>query len=181
MERRLCHAVVALAIVGGLASPTTAAAKEGAMFSPMLMSLASGHASRLQLYVMSTGTGPNTGIPAPAPGSVPIVILRRQRGGRVLRFTGTPLDGSHRSVVRIEIPASRVSQRWMVSVQAGGHVYPDRIDSPVVSTASVHLLRAARRSAAAGSDAWWPVLVAAALVAVGAALVVKRTPWQARS
>jgi hypothetical protein len=148
------------------------------MFSPQLMSLASGHASRHQLYVTSTATG-HQRVPAPAPGSVPVVILRPQGGGGTLRFTGTPLDTSHRSFVRIRVPASHVSQRWVVSVQAGGHVYADRIDSPVVSTPAP---RVPHRHASR-STPWWPALALAALLAVGTALIGRRMflPWQARS
>ncbi len=169
-----------LAAVGTLAWPATATAKEGAMFNPQMLSLASGQASRRQLYVMSVIAGHHTTLPAPAPGSVPIVILKPDGRGPTLRFTGTRLDGSHRSLVRLEVPASRVSQRWIVSVQADGHVYPDRIDSPVVSTPALHL----PHRSASSSPPWWPVLVAAALLAVGTALIVRRMqrrPWQAQS
>jgi hypothetical protein len=50
-------------------------------------------------------------IPAPAVGSVPVVILRLPSGKHVLRFIGAPLDRHMHSVVWIRVPAAIASQR----------------------------------------------------------------------
>lgn len=118
--------------------PSTASGKQGAVFVPQLSAVPLGGAAQVQLYVSSVlraglpllGGGREL-IPAPVVGSVPVVRLRPLSGGHVLRFTGTPLDQHRHSVVWIRLPSAVGSQRWQVSVRAGGHVYPDLVDSSV--------------------------------------------------
>lgn len=75
--------LVALLAFVALAWPATADAKEGAMFSPQLLTLLSGKATRVQLYVWPVIS---RGREVPAVGSIPVVRLRLVSGRRVLRF-----------------------------------------------------------------------------------------------
>jgi hypothetical protein len=125
---------VVLGVVYALVVPAPAVAKDGAMFNPQLISLPAGQSNRLELYVMPVDD-PHRRVPAPPVGAVPVVTLRALHGTGRMQFVGTPLDRNRRSLVTVSVPASAASRHWVASVRAGGHVYPDRIDSPLTITA----------------------------------------------
>jgi hypothetical protein len=139
-------------VVAALALPASAAAKQGVMFSPQLFGLPAGATTRLELYVLpvcrayreigtagglSVYRADHQTVPAPRVGSVPVVILHEVGGTESMRFVGTALDQDLRSIVNVAVPPSAASKRWVVSVRASGHVYPDLTGPPLTTTANL--------------------------------------------
>jgi hypothetical protein len=101
------------------------------MFNPQLVSITAGRPTRLQFYMLPMVRA-HRQVPAPPVGAVPVVTLHALHGPSTVRFAGTPIGRDHRSVVTLTMPPSAASHRWWaISVEAGGHVYPDMIDRPV--------------------------------------------------
>jgi hypothetical protein len=184
---------LALLVAGVLAMPASAFAKQGAMFSPQLFGLNSGSTTRLELHVLPVYRGerciasspcspPVSGrvlVPAPRVGSVPVVIFRLLGTTKTMRFVGTPLDRDLRSLVRVKLPHSSVSERWVISVHADGRVYPDLTD-PVVSTVPddsaprVAALPPPVRAEPDGGTLLWPFLGGIALIALAGGPLLMR-------
>lgn len=180
--------LASLLVFGALVYPSTAAGKQGAILDPQLLALPLGQTARVQLLVLPMyrggPLGPREVTPAPAAGSVPVVTLRQLGGGRVLRFTGTPLDRRGESVVWVRLPASSAPQRWEVWVGAGGHLYPDLVDSSVIDRSATPAATpnqaaplgatSAARGHSGSSPAWPFVLGGLALAAVACGFALDR-------
>jgi hypothetical protein len=138
-----------------LALPATAAAKEGAIFSPALSSLVPGEQTLVQVYIAPVMRGGRTLVPAPRDGEKPTVVLRS--ADRTLRFPAGPLRGGA-AWVDITVP-SRV--RWHASVTVGSRRYPSEMQRSFVGGADAVPIAAApdppppvRRAEAAGIPGW---------------------------
>lgn len=111
--------------------------------------------------------------PAPRVGSIPFVTLRELGGMRVIRFVGTPLDSNLRSIVTLAPPPSSVTRRWVVSVRASGHVYPDLADPPVTITANRQSRSQPAASGGQRNDPPRPLIVGALVIIVAATAVAR--------
>jgi hypothetical protein len=151
-----------------LAFPATAAAKEGAMFSPTLGTLTPGKATRVTLS-MERG---NDGVR-------PLVELEPFDGGRSLRFRASPLY-RHVAMVTVTLPARPAVQRWFASVKVGGRKVRAGLEGTFVAggahtmTGVTTVFHPPVAKAEAGGAPAWPFVLAAALGSAGIGLWWRR-------
>jgi hypothetical protein len=125
-------------------------------------------------------------VPSPRIGSVPVVTLREVGGRGVIRFVGSPLDRDFSSVVWIKPSSSDSQRRWVVSVRASGHVYPDLVDPPLTTMPNLPNAPVAPRvhqPAPAGrrhDPSWLAFVVAVGCLLSGAAVVLRRRSGSSR-
>ena len=163
-------------LAGGLPMALTppAQAKSGAMLTPLLTALYPGQPRDVQLWVLPIiDAAGRQLVPAPPPGTRPVLVLRSRQTGEIVRFAGTALssgEGSVPSTVRVTVPVRATAQTWSISVDAAGRTYPVPMELPLEVTQT-----ATRAGRGGGVVPAWPFGLAVALAgAAGAALIARR-------
>ncbi len=198
VERSALARLLTLLAAGVLALPAGALGKQGAIFSPQLLSLQPGSRTKLVLYVLPVYRGEQclasapcsppvadrVLVPAPRIGSTPVVIFRLIGNRKMVRFVGSPLDRHLRSVVWVRLPRANAPERWAISARADRHVYPDLIDSPLSvlpHQGATNVSAVLRPAAVSGSrPPSWALVVGIVLLLGGVVAVVrtKRRGWR---